>query len=63
MDTLAILGIALAIITIIILSVRGLNIVIAAPLATLIVILTNDMPIFELYRTTKNPICQVWLVS
>lgn len=47
MDTLAILGIALAIITIIILSVRGLNIVIAAPLATLIVILTNDMPIFE----------------
>ncbi|MCY3035815.1 MULTISPECIES: GntP family permease [Aerococcus] len=46
MEILGVIGIFLAIIAIIYLSVRGLNIVIAAPLATLIVILTNQMDIF-----------------
>ncbi|KXB36068.1 citrate transporter [Aerococcus christensenii] len=45
MGTLGVIGIALGIIAIIYLSVKGLNIVIAAPLATLIVILTNQMDI------------------
>ncbi|MGX7091108.1 GntP family permease [Hutsoniella sourekii] len=46
MEILGVLGIFLAIIAIIYLSVKGLNIIIAAPLATLIVILTNQMDIF-----------------
>ncbi|MGO3211871.1 MAG: GntP family permease [Ruoffia tabacinasalis] len=46
METLGILGIVVAIIAIIVMAVRGLHIVIAAPLATLIVILTNRMDIF-----------------
>lgn len=46
MEILGVLGILLGILAIIFLSVKGLNIVIAAPLATLIVILTNRMDIF-----------------
>lgn len=46
MEIIGIIGIVIAIITIIVLAVRGLHIVIAAPIATLIVILTNQMDIF-----------------
>lgn len=46
MEILGVLGILLGILAIIFLSVKGLNIIIAAPLATLIVILTNRMDIF-----------------
>ena len=46
MEILGIIGIAIAIVFIIVMAVRGLHIVIAAPLATLIVILSNRMDIF-----------------
>lgn len=46
MEILGVVGILLGILAIIYLSVKGLNIIIAAPLATLIVILTNRMDIF-----------------
>ncbi|MCK1166247.1 GntP family permease [Streptococcus uberis] len=46
MEILGVVGILLGILTIIYLSVKGFNIIIAAPLATLIVILTNRMDIF-----------------
>lgn len=46
MEILGILGIVVAIIAIIVMAVKGLHIVIAAPLATMIVILTNRMDIF-----------------
>lgn len=46
MEILGVIGILVAILVIIYLSVKGLNIVVAAPLATLIVILTNHMDIF-----------------
>lgn len=54
MDIFATLGILLAILTIIYLTVKGLNIIIAAPLATLIVILTNNMNIFETMIGKQN---------
>lgn len=47
MEYLGLIGILVAILAIIYLAVKGLNIVIAAPLATLIVILTNNMDIFQ----------------
>lgn len=46
MEIVGIIGIVVAIIAIIVMAVKGLHIVIAAPLATLIVILTNRMDIF-----------------
>lgn len=46
MEILGIIGIVIAIVFIIVMAVRGLHIVIAAPLATLIVILSNRMDIF-----------------
>ena len=46
MEIIGLVGIVVAIIAIILMSVKGLNIVIAAPLATLIIILTNKMDIF-----------------
>lgn len=46
MEILGIIGIAIAIVFIIVMAVRGLHIVIAAPLATLSVILSNRMDIF-----------------
>lgn len=46
MEILGLVGILVAIIAIITMAVKGLNIVIAAPLATLIIILTNQMDIF-----------------
>ncbi len=54
MSTLATIGITLAIIAIIYLTARGINIVLAAPLATLIVILTNNMNIFEALIGKQN---------
>lgn len=46
MDFLAVLGIILAVFSIIYFALRGLNIAIAAPVAALIIILTNRMDIF-----------------
>lgn len=46
MEIVGIIGIVVAIIAIIVMAVKGLHIVIAAPLATLIVISTNRMDIF-----------------
>jgi H+/gluconate symporter-like permease len=54
METIGVIGILLGIAAIIIMSVRGLHIVIAAPLATLIVILTNQMDIFASFIGPEN---------
>lgn len=54
MEILGILGIVAAVITIIVMAVRGLHIVIAAPLATMIVILTNKMDIFSSLLGTEQ---------
>ena len=49
MEYIGVIGIFIAIATIIFLTVKRLNIVIAAPLATLIVVLANQMNVFEAY--------------
>lgn len=48
------LGIIIAIISIIYFTTKGLNIIIAAPIATLIVIITNNMKIFETLIGKEN---------
>lgn len=47
MEIVGMIGIFIGIVAIIYFSVRGLNIVVAAPLAALIIILTNQMDIFS----------------
>ncbi len=47
MDMIGFIGIFLAIFAIIYLTVKGLHIALAAPLATLVVLVTNQMPILE----------------
>ncbi len=47
MEIIGVLGIILAIVAVIAMTVKGLDILIAAPLATLIVLVTNQMPILE----------------
>lgn len=54
MEIISTIGIFLAIIAIVWFSVKGLNIVVGAPLATLIVILTNRMDIFGSLVGTEN---------
>ena len=48
-EILGVIGIFVAILAIILMTVKGLNIVIAAPLATLIVIIANQMDVFSAY--------------
>lgn len=47
MDILGILGILLGILTIILFIIKKFNIIVAAPIATLVVMLFNDVPILE----------------
>lgn len=47
MDIIGFIGIFIAIVTVIFLSIKGLHIIVAAPIATLIVLLTNQMPVLE----------------
>lgn len=54
MEVFGILGISLSLVIIMILIAKGLIAVIAAPLATMIVIFTNEMPFFETLFGTSN---------
>ncbi|MFJ8063698.1 GntP family permease [Psychrobacillus sp. NPDC096426] len=54
MDILGILGILLGILTIIILIIKKFNIIIAAPIATIVVLLFNDVPILETVFGKEN---------
>lgn len=54
MEILGIIGILLGVLAIILFIVRGLNLVVAAPLATLIVLLFNEGPILESLFGTDN---------
>ncbi|MDK6856051.1 GntP family permease [Aerococcus sp. UMB7533] len=54
MEIVGILGLALAIMAIIYLSFKGLNIVVAAPLAAIIVIVCNQMNFFEALTGSEN---------
>lgn len=47
MTTIAVLGIVLAILAIIYLTAKNLHVILAAPLASLLIILTNQMPILD----------------
>ncbi|MDQ1002124.1 H+/gluconate symporter-like permease [Neobacillus niacini] len=47
MDLLGLLGILLGIATIILFIIKKFNIIIAAPIATIVVLLFNDVPILE----------------
>lgn len=53
MDLLAVLGIVVGVFAIIYFALRGLNITIAAPIAALIIILTNQMDVFS-YLVGEN---------
>ena len=54
MEILGILGIILAILAIIYFSIKGLNTIIGAPLAGLIVILFNSMPVIDSFLSAEN---------
>lgn len=54
MQILGILGIVLAILAIVYFSIKGLNTIIGAPLAGLVVIIFNTMPIMESFLSPKN---------
>ncbi|MDM5332169.1 hypothetical protein QUF56_02805 [Ureibacillus composti] len=53
MDILGILGILLGILTIILFIVKKFNIIVAAPIATIVVLLFNDVDILALYSVKK----------
>jgi H+/gluconate symporter-like permease len=54
MNIIGVLGIILAIVMVIYLTVKGLNIILAAPLATLIVLVTNQMPLLQWMVGTES---------
>lgn len=54
MNIIGVLGIILAIAVVIYLTVKGLNIILAAPLATLIVLVTNQMPLLQWMVGTES---------
>lgn len=54
MDILGILGILLGILTIILFIVKKFNIIVAAPIATIVVLLFNDVPILETIFGKEN---------
>lgn len=54
MDILGILGILLGILTIILFIIKKFNIIVAAPIATIVVLLFNDVPILETVFGKEN---------
>lgn len=54
MDILGLLGILLGILTIILFIIKKFNIIVAAPIATIVVLLFNDVPILETLFGKEN---------
>lgn len=54
MDILGILGILMGILTIILFITKKFNIIIAAPIATIVILLFNDVPILETVFGKEN---------